>query len=228
MTVTTEPDLGEFATPLQQRPHGGRGRLITVDGVDGSGKSTLVGAVVEHLRRSGLPAEPIDLMSRWPRRHPQFQLLAEDLANVAEGRADITALCAMCIGDRLATWRTDAAARVAAGAWLVVDRYNFTPMSDMLTLGSSPADQLVVRRLLELMPRPDLAVITDVGPATALDRVRGRPDEQDKAQRPELTERLVALLRGLGDAHAAVRADTSGPVAAALAAVRPALRGLRA
>lgn len=228
MTVTTASDLGEFATPLDQRRHGGAGRLITVDGVDGSGKSTLVAAVVDHLRSAGIPAEPIDLMSRWPRTHPQFQLLADDLANVAEGRADITALCAMCIGDRLATWRTGAAARVRGGAWLVVDRYNLTPMSDMLALGSAAPDQIMVRRLLELMPRPDLAIVTDVEPAAALDRIRGRPDERHKAQRPQLTERLVALLRDLAGVHGAVRADTSGPVAAAVTSVRSRLDGLTA
>lgn len=222
----TASELGEFAAVLDQRPHGGPGRLITVDGVDGSGKSTLVAAVVDHLCRADRPAEPIDLMSQWPRAHPQFQLLADDLANVAGGRADITALCAMCVGDRLATWRTSAAALVAGGAWLVVDRYNLTPMSDMVALGSAAPDQRMVRQLLGLLPRPDLAIVTDVDPATALGRVRARPSEQHKAQRPELTARLIAILHALADAHGAVRADTSGPVAVALAALRPALEGL--
>lgn len=165
-------------------------------------------------------------MSAWVREHRQFQLLADDLANVLDGQSDITALCALCIGDRLATWRTSARAEVEAGGWLIVDRYNLTPMSDMLVLGSGPPDRLMVRALLELMPRPDVQILADVPPETAIKRVAQRPDEARKIPRPALTAALVGALRALSAAQGVVTVDTSGSVGAALEAVRGELEGL--
>lgn len=129
--------LPPFDVPLNQQPHGLAGRLIIVDGVDGSGKSTLAAAVAERIETAGHPARTMDLMSPWVRQHPQFQLLADDLDAVVSGRADIGGLCAICMGDRLATWRTAASRLVADGTWLVVDRYHLTPLADLHTLGST-------------------------------------------------------------------------------------------
>jgi dTMP kinase len=210
-------DLGAFATPLRQRPDSGAGRLITVDGVDGSGKSSVVAGIVEELKRRGKDAMAVDLMTPWVRKHPQFAILAEDLDAVVQRRADITALCSICVGDRLASWRTRYRALVAEGGWLVVDRYHLTPMSDMLVLGSEPADQGMVRALLELLPKPDWAFLTDVDAATAIRRVQARPDEAAKVQRPDLSVRLVATFAALARVNDVVRLDTSGSVDVAVA-----------
>lgn len=208
--------LQEFAYPLDQQPHLCGGRLIAVDGVDGSGKSSLVEGLVDELRHRGIAARGVDMMSSWVRRHPQFMELAADLENLISHRADITALCAICIGDRLAAWRTRFRELVAQGEWLIVDRYHLTPMSDMLVLGSEQADQLMVRSLLSLLPRPDWAFLADVNADTALARVRSRPEEADRTQRPELTSQLVAAFRCLADVHAVFTVSTSGNVSDAV------------
>jgi dTMP kinase len=209
--------LGAFATRLQQRPDSGAGRLITIDGVDGSGKSSVVRGIVDELKARGLDAHAVDLMSPWVRKHPQFAMLAADLDSVVRRRADITALCSICIGDRLASWRTRYRELVRRGGWLVVDRYHLTPMSDMLVLGSEPPDQRMVRALLELLPRPDWAFLTDVDAPTTIRRVRSRPEEAAKVQRPDLSSRLVTTFAALAEVNDVVRLDTSGPVETAVA-----------
>jgi dTMP kinase len=225
MGSTATVALGAFATPLVQRPDSGTGRLITVDGVDGSGKSSVVRGIVEALTARGLDAHAVDLMSPWVRKHPQFALLAADLDSVVRQRADITALCAICVGDRLASWRTHYREVVARGAWLVVDRYQLTPMSDMLVLGSQPQDQHMVRALLELLPKPDWAFLADVDPETTIRRVRTRPDEAAKVQRPSLTGQLVATFAALAEVNGVTRLDTSGPVDSAVATAMSVIAG---
>jgi dTMP kinase len=205
-------NLQEFARPLDFQAHSCAGRLITVDGVDGSGKSTLVGGLADELRRRGVKANGIDMMSSWVRRHPQFTELTRDLAAVTQGQADITAICAICIGDRLAGWRTQFSKLLAEGEWLIVDRYHLTPMADMLVLGAERPDQSMVRSLLGLLPRPDWAFLTHVEPEIALGRVQSRPEEAKQIQRPGLTHQLVAAFRHLAVVHGARVVDTSNGI----------------
>ncbi len=218
--------LPPFDLPLDQQPHDLAGRLVVVDGVDGSGKSTLAAAVADWLQKSGRPARAMDLMSSWVRKHPQFQLLADDLDAVVTGRADIGGLCAMCIGDRLATWRTAARRLVADGTWLVVDPDHRTPRAGRPPRGAPQEDPRQVKALLERLPRPDLGLLADCPPDLTVDRVRRRPDEAHKTQRRLLAEGLVDAFRAYAPIHDVDLVDTSGPVDAALEAAIPSLRRL--
>jgi dTMP kinase len=202
-------NLQEFARPLGQEAHSYEGRLVTFDGVDGSGKTTLISGLVDELRHRGIKANGIDMMSSWVRKHPQFVELTSDLASVTHKRADITAICAICIGDRLAGWRTQFNKLLAEGEWLMVDRYHLTPMADMLVLGSERPDQSMVRSLLSLLPRPDWAFLTHVESEIALERVQSRPEEAKRIQRPALTCQLVVAFHRLAEVHGAYVVDTS-------------------
>lgn len=219
-------DLGAFGGQLHWKSLSpGGGGVVAVDGVDGSGKSTLSRGLCDLLVRKGLRAQTVDLMSPWVRHHPQFALLSDDLENVRSGRADITALCAMCVGDRLASWRTKYSSYVAAGGWLVVDRYHLTPMADMLTFGAGRDDQNMVRLLLELLPRPTFAFFTDTPAEMTITRVRARPDESARPERLELTAQLIVTFRALAEVHGCSPIDCSGSASKALADAEDALVG---
>lgn len=222
------PDLGCFARPLSWRsaPAGG-GRLLTIDGVDGSGKTSLAAALAPLVsERFGVTCRTVDFMSSWVRRHPQFVLLSEDLEHVATGRADITSLCAMCVGDRLANWRTKFSDQIQSGDWLIVDRYHLTPMADMIAFGADEQEKATVRSLLELLPRPDFSFVTSADASACRARVLSRPEERDKQQRPAITDRIVAAFGAVARAQGATSVNTGRDVDSAARSALGALEGL--
>jgi dTMP kinase len=155
------------------------GRLITVEGIDGAGKTTLVGGLEAALRERGVEVEVL--------REPggvalseRIRALVKDPDLTVDARAEAllyAAARAQLVAERLRPL-------LDAGRWVLLDRF----------VDSSLAYQGAGRELgVEAVRRlnhfgtgglaPDRTLLLRLDPAVGLDRLAGRGDEADRLER---------------------------------------------
>jgi dTMP kinase len=203
-----------------------RGRLITIEGLDGSGKTTLAEALVGALRSDGrdvlLLREPggVELSER-------IRALVKDPALVVDPRAE--ALLYAAARAQLVAERVEPA--LATGMWVLLDRF----------VDSSLAYQGVGRGLgVEAVAainhfatgglRPDRTLLLRADATTRTERQAGRGEEPDRLERED-----GAFFAAIGRAYDALAAaeperfrvlDAGAEPAAVLAAATAALADL--
>jgi dTMP kinase len=184
------------------------GRLIVFEGIDGSGKSTSLAAAAEYLGSRGLPVETLDILYPESRRLPYFRTYADDSTTAIRGEVDQPSLGVVCMGDRLARFRTELYPKLLAGAWILCDRYVLTPIAESMALGVDSADLDMLTYLAGRFPRPDAGFAPHVPVEWTLKRIRERPQDQDKNLDPGFYRRAVGTFRDLLAHHDFVELDT--------------------
>lgn len=195
---------------LPCRPHGLPGRLIAFDGVDGSGKTTTTRMTRSYLRSRGLTVRGFKLPSRELKATGWFRAYSADpFGAVHTGDVDPLAMCATVLGDRLLTIRARILPALRAGHVVVVDRYLFTPLGELLMHRVSQRTRAVVDPLIGCFPAPDLSVFTTVPAGTAVARVRERPAERNDPLALDVYEQRVTAFRRLALNNGGLLLDTS-------------------
>jgi dTMP kinase len=195
------------------------GRFITLEGIEGSGKTTQAALLADALKAAGRDV----LLTREPGGTP----FAERVRHLVLDEKEIGAEAELFL--YLAA-RADHVARrirpaLAAGAWVVCDRF-----SDATLAYQGHGRGLPVRRLKSLLgwvgAVPDLTVLVDVPVATGLIRA-GRRGETNRLDREDAAfhERVRAGYLSLADAEPDRIAvvDGTGTVDEVQAAVRAAV-----
>ncbi len=154
-----------------------RGRLITLEGGEGAGKSTQAVLLADALAEAGLPV----LRTREPGGSPGAERLrsllldgaaawspqAEALLHFA-ARAEHVATCLRPV--------------LEAGMWVVCDRYFDSTMAYQgHAQGAGAGTVMTLRRLLDL--EPDLTLVLDLPLAEAMTRLAGRGRPADRYER---------------------------------------------
>ena len=199
----------QWERPVQLGPVPESGVLVVLEGTDGSGKSTLVEAIVSEMQRRGIPA--------FATLQPTPSLRATEIFRLGlhnDGTPDEYRALYLCtIGDRLYHRNTVLAPHLAAGDVVVCDRYVFTTFANLLSRGHEFEPWM--REVCGHLPRPHLALWADAPPDLAIERVRARPHERRSLNEP--------YIRGLYDAYAALaaggeltRVDTGGETSSAV------------
>lgn len=145
----------------------GKGSLIAIEGIDGSGKSTQAELLYERLKKEGICSH----LTMEPTGSPIGTLIRQILRG--ELRMDNRVIAGLFVADRLDHLlnETDGiAAKVEAGMTVVTDRYYFSsyaynsvdmPM-DWVIRANEPSSALL---------RPAVNVFIDVEPDVALERI---------------------------------------------------------
>ncbi|PPJ02689.1 dTMP kinase [Nocardia nova] len=149
------------------------GRLITIDGAGGVGKSTTVASTVEYLRSTGLPAYATSQPSRTV------------LGNHIRGHADTytgIALACLVAGDRHHQQHVEIVPALDDEKIVVCDRY--LPSSLVLqVIDGVPAER--VWQLNAGIRVPDVAVVLRADPQVVADRLAARGAHNRFERRPD-------------------------------------------
>lgn len=158
-----------------------RGRFITIEGIEGVGKSTNMAALVQHIEASGKRV----LTSREPGGTP----VAEDIRDLLKNRSDepipeIAELLLMFAARSLNVNNVILPA-LEAGTWVVCDR--FTDSSRAYQGGGRGIPMETIDRLADWVHGdtwPDLTILLDAPVEIGMQRAdsRGSPDRFEQEQ----------------------------------------------
>lgn len=170
----------------------GRGFLLVIEGIDGTGKSTTARALADALRAEG---EDV-VHSREPTDGP-FGRKIRELARA--GRDDVTPEreAELFENDRREHVGEVIAPALAAGRTIVLDRYYFSTAAYQGARGLDP--QSVLTRNEEFAPRPDLLVLIRLDPELCLERIaKSRPGGADLFEGRDYLARVAGIFDSFG------------------------------
>jgi dTMP kinase len=153
------------------------GRLITIEGIDGAGKSTLAHALqaeLEHDRPVRLLREPggVELSER-------VRALVTDPDLRCDPRAEAllyAAARAQLVDERLAPWLDE-------GTWVLLDRFVDSSLAYQGAGRGLGIDAIAALNAFATGGRtPDRTLLLRIDPAVARARQRGRPDRLEREQ----------------------------------------------
>ncbi len=143
----------------------GRGYLIVIEGIDGTGKSTLARALAAKLRERGLEC----VQSREPTDGPYGRKIRE-IAQRDRSEVSLEEELNLFIEDRKEHVAQVIQPALDAGRIIVLDRYFYSTMAYQ---GARGADaEAILRNHRTFAPDADLLVILELDVESALDRVK--------------------------------------------------------
>jgi dTMP kinase len=153
------------------RPRPKRGRFITLEGVEGVGKSTQLQTVCQRLRERGLHV----IETREPGGTPEADEIRATLLKVRGDGFDPMAELLMMFAARALHVEKVIRPALAAGNWVVCDRFTDASYAyqgggrGIPTATIASLERMVLKAL-----RPDLTLLLDLDPAVGMARARGR------------------------------------------------------
>jgi dTMP kinase len=189
------------------------GTLLTLEGLEGAGKSSLVAAIEARLRARG-----VDVVST---REPGGTPLGEEIRDALLRRRDepVDALAELLLVCAARAQHVSAVIRpaLAAGRCVLCDRFVDATYAYQGGGRSLPHEAIAaLERLVHADVRPDLTLYFDVPPARGLQRIAGRAQDRFEAAGLPFLERVRAayLHRAAGDPARVRVVDASRDAAA--------------
>lgn len=148
-----------------------RGRFVTIEGIEGVGKSTQAGLIARYLRDAGLPV----VETREPGGTEVGEGIREILLRPGPTPMDAETELLLMFAARAEHIARVVAPALAGGAWVVCDR--FTDASYAYQGGGRgipPARIAVLEDFVQGKLMPDLTILLDAPLDVALARTRGR------------------------------------------------------
>lgn len=196
-----------------------RGRLISLEGGEGAGKSTVYAALREHLTaRSGRPPRCV----REPGGTPLGEGIRELLLHRAEMAPVAEAELLLMFASRAQLTRSEILPALAAGDFVLSDRYTDASWAYQGGGRGLPAADLAdCERIATAGLKPDLTLLLDLPPAVGAARIAGRAPDRIEAESAAFFERvrMAYLARAAAEPERFVVIDASAPLAAVQAAV---------
>lgn len=205
-----------------------RGCFITLEGIEGAGKSTVARYVLEWLQSRGQPA----LLTREPGGTPLAERVRELVLKPDGEPIPPEAEMLLMFAARSLHLANLIRPALARGDWVVCDR--FTDATRAYQGGGRGLDRPAIESLARLVHadlQPDLTLLLDLPVATGLARARARRGEADRFEQEQAAffERVRAAYLELarGDARRFCVVDAARDLPAVQASVAQALAGLR-
>ncbi|HEY5958377.1 MAG TPA: dTMP kinase [Polyangiaceae bacterium] len=174
------------------------GRLIVIEGTDGSGTTTQCQLLVQWLTESGTPAAGTCEPSSGPIGSLIRSVLERRLMRspMQAAEMDWTTLALLFAADRMDHVMSQITPALADGCWMVSDRYDLSSLIyQSVTAPDADAALSWVRSLNLQARRPDLVIVLDVDPSVALRRRQLRGGVEELFERQELQAKLAAAYR---------------------------------
>jgi dTMP kinase len=166
-----------------------RGRFITFEGGEGTGKSTQVRLLTSYLTQSGMDV----VHTREPGGSPSAEEIRALLVTGAADRWSVMAETLLFNAARVEHWRQVIDPALARGAHVVCDRFSDSTMAYQAYAGG--IDPKVIAELHRLAlggVEPDLTIVLDIAVDEGLQRAAMRRDSETRFERKgrEFHERL--------------------------------------
>jgi dTMP kinase len=180
---------------------GNRGRFITLEGVDGAGKSTHISWIAEHLRMGGKNADREVVVTREPGGTP----LAEQLrALVLAEPMDPLSETLLMFAARADHVQKIIAPALARGAWVVCDRFTDATLAYQ-GAGKGVAAERIRQLAQAVHPglQPDQTLVFDCPYEVSRSRLSnsGRELDRFEAEERAFFDRVRAAYRQLAEAE---------------------------
>ncbi|HEY7872651.1 MAG TPA: dTMP kinase [Rudaea sp.] len=199
------------------------GKLITLEGGEGAGKSTVLEAVRELLAARGIDA----LVVREPGGTPAGEEIRKVLLDTAHRGLCAESELLLMFASRAQLVRELVRPALAAGRWVLSDRFTDASFAYQGGGRGQPADRIAeLERWAAGGLKPELTLLLDLPVAEGLKRANGRGSaDRIEMENADFFERVRAAYRARAAAEPArFRViDSSRPLAAVLAAVRGAV-----
>jgi dTMP kinase len=156
-----------------------RGKFITLEGIDGAGKSSHLDFLVAQVKARGHEAT----LTREPGGTPAGEKIREVVLHAAMGPKAEALMVFAARADHVAGVIEPA---LAAGRWVVCDRFTDATYAYQCGGRGLPRDFVVsLERLVHPGLQPDATFLFDLDPATAAQRQHGRSRGADKFEREQ-------------------------------------------
>lgn len=188
-----------------------KGYFAAFEGIDGCGKSSVLGLAASGLRASGFPC----LVTHEPRRESEigkriYQILHGELPMVAPME-----LQKLYIIDRLQHVNEEIRPALAGGTVVLADRYWFSTLAyGMLSEPVEKLADLHIEILGGSFLKPDVTFLFDLPPETAVQRLLEIGEGKDHFEKPEKLSRVRENYLALAEADLCETRiiDAAGPL----------------
>lgn len=215
--------------PGQAQPPRRRGCFITLEGGEGSGKTTQMGHILENLRQARIEA----VATREPGGSPGAEILRRVLLSGAVKSLGPAAEAILFSAARIDHIDKTIAPALAAGLFVVSDRFSDSTRAYQGALGRvDPAFLRALERVTLGGLHPDLTLILDLSPEEGRARVERRRGTEEGLDRFESEDirfhqsvRAAFLAIAAADSHRCVVIDASRSEAEVAQAIWDAIFG---
>ncbi len=160
-----------------------QGRFITLEGGEGTGKSTLSRGLSEALRANGRDV----VLTREPGGAPGADAIRTLLVSGDAGRWSAMEEALLFAAARLNHLTHTILPALARGAWVICDRYYDSTRAYQIAAGGlAPATLETLNALIEA-PAPDFTLVLDIAPAVGLARSQGARAGEDRFEQKALS-----------------------------------------
>ncbi len=184
-----------------------KGILITIEGIDGVGKTTHAKMLAQHLREEGHEVEQL--------REPTNGFWGKKIKNLTKHGRNVTPKeeCQWFLKDRMEDVQNNINPALKNGKIVIMDRYYYSTMAYQGALG------LDVNKIKEenekFAPKPDLVIILDVPPEIGLARItNNRKEELNYFETLEYQGKVRELFLSMGNYDNVQILDGSGEITA--------------
>ena len=177
---------------MNSHRHTRRGFFIVVEGIDGTGKTTLARNISRRLESRGFPA----IFTYEPTDGPWGKMLRRSFS--APGRLTPEEELDLFLKDRKDHVKKVVSPSLEQGKIVICDRYYFSTMAYQGARGLNPEE---IRKTNEMFaPIPDLVLLLELDPEAAIQRIReNRGQLPDNFEQLEYLKRVTRVFKDLSD-----------------------------
>jgi|LGOV01.1.fsa_nt_gb dTMP kinase len=156
---------------MKLQPNKYSGKLIVFEGVDGCGKTTILGLASEYFKKHNIAHVTIKMPSDRVRNNPIFHDFDNSTDDTTRNTVNLEHLSIFVGGDRLLTLDTEIIPALKMGKIVLCDRYCYT--------GYVRCTTPLIHKISEGFIKPNLVIMPAASPQVLKQRVTQRENEKN-------------------------------------------------